>query len=386
MSGTSATRVLLIEDEPGDAQLVTSLLRVVRYGKFVVHGVDCLSEALRALRDHCFDAALLDLSLPDSTGLETIRSFRRAAPDLPVVVLTGLDDREVGLKALQEGCQDYIVKGNADGETMTRTIVHSIQRKRLEVELLQAKAKLQEAYDDLERRVTERTSQLRRVALEATMAEERERHAIARDLHDDLGQMLHVAGIKLGQLAKPLAEGARLALTAELNDIVADASRMVRSLTSQLSPPTLVELGLLPALSWLADEMSRAYGLKVTVRADGGTVPQLDHAQAAILFRAVRELLINVSKHAATDAATVAVRGGGGKLVLAVADEGAGMADWRTALPEGKGFGLASIRERIAFLGGSMDIRTTPERGTTVTLEMPLSRPAGAAETMEDSP
>ena len=149
MSDILLTRVLLVEDEPGDADLVKSLLKTARYGRFLVKTADCLSAAMQNLYDYPFDAALLDLSLPDSSGMETIRTFRTAAPDLPVVVLTGLDDREVGLRALREGCQDYLVKGNADGETMARTIIHSIQRKRLEVELVQAKVRLQVAYDDL---------------------------------------------------------------------------------------------------------------------------------------------------------------------------------------------------------------------------------------------
>lgn len=387
MPGDAATRVLLIEDDEGDAQLVVSLLGAAHCGKFIMHTADRLSAGVSALRDWSFDAALLDLSLPDSSGLETIRRFRDAAPDLPVVILTGLDDRGVGLEALREGCQDYLVKGNADGEAMARTIVHSIQRKRLEMELVQAKAKLQDAYDDLERRVVERTSQLRRVALEATMAEERERQAIARDLHDDLGQMLHVARIKLGQLLKPRADDARpAALVVEVNDIIADASRMVRSLTSQLSPPTLAELGLLSALYWLADEMGRAYGLQVVVATDDNGTPPLDNVRAAILFRAVRELLINVSKHATTDAASVGVRSFDDRLILTVSDDGVGMADWRATLLEPGGFGLASIRERIAFLGGSMAIRTMAGQGTTVTLEMPLARQASPESPSETDP
>lgn len=378
MAEVLAVHVLLVEDNPGDAFLVKVALKAARYGRFSVIIADCLSAAMQSLHDHRFDVVLLDLSLPDSSGMDTIRAFRAAAPDIPIVVLTGLDDRMVGLSALREGCQDYLVKGNADGETTARTIIHSIQRNMLEVELLKAKEKLQAAYDDMERCVIERTSQLRRVAVEATVAEERERQAIARDLHDDLGQMLHVARIKLSQLTKPLPDPAREAVIGDLNTLIADASRMVRSLTSQLSPPTLAELGLPAALSWLADEMGRSHGLKVTIESNGTLIPPMPPAHSAILFRAVRELLINVAKHAAVDTARVTLGVAGGKLVLSVADKGIGMTDWRAALASAKGFGLASVQERITFLGGSMNIRTITDNGTTVTLEMPLDEPVGA--------
>lgn len=375
-----ATRVLLIEDNAGDAHLVTRLLTAARYGRFAVRTAGRLSAGITLLRAEAIDAAVLDLSLPDSSGLDTIKAFRAAAPDLPVIVLTGLDDRETGLRALREGCQDYLVKGNTDGETMARAIIHSVQRKRLEVELVQAKATLQAAYDGLEQRVVERTRELRRVAVEATLAEERERQAIARDLHDDLGQMLHVAKIKLGRLARPTTNAGRDAVMADLNEVVAEASRMVRSLTSQLSPPMLHELGLGPALSWLAEEMGRSHGLMVAVEASGA-MPPLPQAHSAILFRATRELLINVSKHAATDAARVMVSAPDQTLILSVVDRGAGMIDWQHAMAAATGFGLASVRERITFLGGAMDIRTAPGQGTTVTLALPVERCPSAEDT-----
>ncbi len=376
MTGDSATRVLLVEDEPADARIVRTLLKSVRHERFEVTSLDRLSLALDHVRAFPCDVALLDLSLPDSFGVDTIRTFRSAVPDLPTVVLTGLDDREVGLLALREGCQDYLFKGNVDGETMARTIAYAIQRKRLETELIQAREKIQDAYEEMERRVVERTSQLRRVAVEATMAEERERQAIARDLHDDLGQMLHVAKIKLGQLAKPLQKSARDTLLEDMSELLSDASRMVRSLTSQLSPPTLHELGLAQAITWLADEMGRSYGLKILVSTGGTPALPIPSAHSAILFRAVRELLINVSKHAGTNEAEVAMRTTGDRLLLRVSDNGGGMADWRASLAAGKGFGLASIRERITFLGGSMDVRASPGNGTVVSLELPLDGPA----------
>lgn len=228
-------------------------------------------------------------------------------------------------------------------------------------------AELEKARVELEARVAERTEQLRHLAVLATLAEERERHAIARDLHDDLGQLLHVARLKLDVLAKNCT-GAPPQLE-ELAGIIGDASRLVRSLTSQLSPPVLRDLGLGPALRWLCDEMERNYGLAVEHRI--ADVPgTLSHARAAILFRAARELLINVARHADTDTARLELAVEDDVLRLTVEDAGIGLADPRQALA-GTGFGLAAVRERILFFGGNMDLQSPPVGGVRVTLRLP---------------
>lgn len=237
---------------------------------------------------------------------------------------------------------------------------------------------LEEARGELEVRVAERTEQLRHLAVLATLAEERERQAIARDLHDDLGQLLHVARLKLDVLAKHCT--AASPHLEELGEVIGDASRLVRSLTSQLSPPVLRDLGLGPALRWLGDEMERNYGLTVehAIAAVPGT---LSHARAAILFRAARELLINVARHADADAARLELTVEGDVLRLSVEDAGIGIADPQRAL-SGGGFGLAAVRERILFFGGSMDLQSPPTGGVRVTLRLPFVSQNGQDEEM----
>ncbi|WP_054774142.1 PAS domain S-box protein [Methylogaea oryzae] len=156
---------------------------------------------------------------------------------------------------------------------------------------------LQQANTELEHRVAERTRELRQLAAETTLLEEKERQLIAHDLHDDLGQLLYAAKVKLGLLAKSAADGPAAQLAGELDALLADASTRVRTLTAQLNPPVLERLGLIPALEWLAEQMEQVYGLTVEVEDDGLPKP-LSPVQAAILFRAVRELVINVFKHA----------------------------------------------------------------------------------------
>jgi PAS domain S-box-containing protein len=219
---------------------------------------------------------------------------------------------------------------------------------------------------------------LRQLAMEQMLAEERERRALAVDLHDGLGQTLHIARIKLDGIAKGLPQGCpNCSSIDDLRDLITDASRETRSLTAKLSPPALSELGLVPALSWLVGEMERLYGLNVTLEDDGAPKP-LPLAASVVLYRSVRELLINVAKHAGTDTARIVLRVDAGRLRITVEDKGIGMTEGRSSILAGNGFGLASTHERLIVLHGSMGIRSRPGDGTLVILEMPLE-PSEAA-------
>ncbi|CUW39651.1 putative Signal transduction histidine kinase [Magnetospirillum sp. XM-1] len=226
--------------------------------------------------------------------------------------------------------------------------------------------------DEAAARIALHMEHLRNLAIEATLSEERERHSIAKDLHDGLGQTLHLARFKLDRLVKALPQELPAAtLVHELIGLLSEASGEVRSLTSKLSPPALKDLGLVPAISWLADEMGRRHELQVVVEDDGVPKP-LTEGQSTLLFRAVRELVINIAKHAGVGAARIGLRVCNSRLIITVADKGVGFTDWRATLEARRGFGLSSVRERITFLKGAMDIQTRTGEGTTVVLEMPL--------------
>ncbi|WP_346286522.1 MASE4 domain-containing protein [Zoogloea sp.] len=244
----------------------------------------------------------------------------------------------------------------------------------------EADARLQSAREALEARVVERTRQLRQIASEATLAEETERRAIARDLHDDIGQLLHVAKIRLEALRRSGDADERARHCTQLDQALGEAGARIRSLTAQLSPPVLDQLGLVAALHWLAEEMERTYDLTVEVSDDGQPKP-LPAPQALVMFRAVRELLINVSKHAQTQFALVDCSLEAGRLTLRVSDEGAGIGDINQALEGNRGFGLKSIRERLTYFSGAMHITAGPEHGTIIKLELPCEAAPAALET-----
>jgi light-regulated signal transduction histidine kinase (bacteriophytochrome) len=236
--------------------------------------------------------------------------------------------------------------------------------------------------EELERRVAQRTEQLRALSADLEAVEDRERRQIARDLHDDLGQILAAARIRLTTLCQH--EGEDVAETAlQVDALINRANNAIRSLAAQLAPDVLHELGLSAALEWLAEEMEGTFAIKVTVRDDADPKPLAQEVRS-ILYRAVRELLINVAKHAQTNSATVEVESRSDRVVLTVTDHGIGYDV--TAAPPGtqRRLGLISLRERLSHIGGSMEVRSKPGVGTVIVLSAPTSpaesdRPGGEA-------
>src|SRR5919109_367442 len=122
-------RVLLVEDNQDDALLIQEALSET---KIKIEAAERLSAALERLSRGALDAVLLDLSLPDAQGLDTIRRVRSHTPGVPIVVLTGLDDEEAAVKAVEQGAQDYLIKGQVDGHLLVRSLRYAIQRQRSE--------------------------------------------------------------------------------------------------------------------------------------------------------------------------------------------------------------------------------------------------------------
>src|SRR3990167_5705760 len=142
MNTSTPVDVLLVEDNPGDARLTREMLTDAGAGRFRVVLVDTLAGAIARLNDDgavALDVVLLDLSLPDSTGLEGVLQLQSVNPHLPIVVLSGLDDDVLSFEAVQAGAQDYLVKGRGDGEVMLRAIRYAIERKRAHMQLLEEK-------------------------------------------------------------------------------------------------------------------------------------------------------------------------------------------------------------------------------------------------------
>jgi signal transduction histidine kinase/ActR/RegA family two-component response regulator len=140
---TKATSVLLVEDSEGDAGLLRFALRAESSAghSFSAEHVTRLDDALKTLKKTPFDLILLDLFLPDTQGMETLARMRQAAPDLPIVIMTGLNDESMAVDAVRRGAQDYLVKGQTESRTVIRSLLYSIERKRIEVQLEKQRAR-----------------------------------------------------------------------------------------------------------------------------------------------------------------------------------------------------------------------------------------------------
>lgn len=215
---------------------------------------------------------------------------------------------------------------------------------------------------------------LRSLAAELAATEERERRQFAQYLHDHIGQSLAVIRLRLDVL-RTLAADADAEARGHVDEVAALVGQVigdVRSLTYEVSPPILHELGLGPALEWLGEQQSRRFNLRIPVVVRPG-LPDVDDVVGGMLFRSVGELLTNVAKHADARQAVVTVGRFRGRVRVEVADDGVGFDVSRIpASARGREcFGLFSIRERLEYLGGRMTIHSAPGAGTTVVLDVP---------------
>jgi len=258
-------------------------------------------------------------------------------------------------------------------------------RDELEVRVKQRTAELARANEELRNEIGERKkteekllsyqNQLRSLASELSLAEERLRRRIATDVHDHIGQNLAISKIKLDSLAEAISSSELSKDLDEIRDLVAQTIESTRSLTFELSPPVLYELGFEPAMKWLVRETRQRYGLSTEFTDDGQSKP-LDNNIRVLLFQAVRELLVNVVKHAQARNVTVSTRRAGDEICVSVEDDGVGFNVSESGSHEYRtgGFGLFSIRERLGYIGGHLDVESRVGKGTRVTLTAPINQ------------
>ena len=248
-------------------------------------------------------------------------------------------------------------------------------------DIREAQDQLQRWSQELEHAVRVKTSELlesqerlRALATEVSLAEQRERKRIATELHDHLQQMLVFCKLKLGQ-GKRLVAGIPGCgdLMKQVDDVLSEALSYSRTLVAELCPPVLREFGLAAALKWLGEHMSQRH-LSVSVDIEDNLRP-VPEEQAVLIFQSVRELLINVAKHAQAGQASVRMGRDEQGIRIEVRDAGAGF-DVSVLRPldgaQPTKFGIFSIRERMKAFGGKLELVSEPGKGTSALLVLPL--------------
>jgi signal transduction histidine kinase len=413
----ASLRVLIVEDDPTDAELVIRELRKSGFDPHV-HRVDTREAFMSALAEDRPDVIIYDHNLPHFSSSEALELAQHSDRGAPFIIVSHAIGDEEAVALMRGGAADYLLKDrlgrlgesvrhaleqrrlreehtaarnaivslNADLELRiaSRTAQLKVANHALEMELGQrkrAEEALRRLNTDLEQRVADRTRdlmtsnhRLQALASELTLAEQRERKRLASELHDYLAQILALGRIKISQLRQKGSTQPPdvLQLVVEVDNLLEKAGEYTRSLMAKLNPPVLDELGLPSALNWLAKQMP-LHGLLVEVRLSQDRVPLPDD-QAVLLFQSVRELLINVAKHAGTDHATVSLAvDPNQELHIEVQDEGRGFdVVAMEAKSEHGHFGLFSVKERMQAMGGRLDVKSTPGEGTTVTMVLPL--------------
>ena len=224
-----------------------------------------------------------------------------------------------------------------------------------------------------EKKLLDYQQKLRSLASDLTLTEEHQRRKIATDLHDRIGQALAMSKMKLSEIRSANANIEHRKELDEIYELLEQTIQDTRSLTFDISPPILYELGLELAIEWLTEKFQQQYNIQVNFKDDGKRKP-LDDDIRIVLFRIVRELLINIVKHASAKNVIVSIERKKNQLIIHIIDDGIGfdLSNIDNVKEMKGGFGFFSIRERLDFLGGRFNVESKVGHGTRVTLEAPL--------------
>ena len=225
-----------------------------------------------------------------------------------------------------------------------------------------------------EARIREYREQLRSLASEVTLSEERERRRVAQILHDNISQVLAVSKMMLAEALKAEPREESDKRMREVSGLLEDSIRYARTLTLDLSNPTLYVLGLEAALDGLAKKVGETHKIAVSFRDDGAAKPISEDIRV-LLYQCARELLMNIVKHAHAKNVVVSTRRDGATIRVWVEDDGVGfdVPEMWEQLTKGGGIGLFSIRERLGHFGGRLDVKSQPGKGAAVTMTAPLA-------------
>lgn len=345
--------ILIVEDDPTYVRFIDEILKESNRAMFEFIHVKRLNSAMKCLGDRIFDAVLLDLNLPDSWGVDTFERLHEAFPFVPIVVLTGMADEEIGVKAVQKGAQDYLSKREVNGDLLARTIQYAIERKRLIEELERS---YQKFYN-----LTAHLQYLR----------EEERKYIAGELHDELGGLFTALKMELFSAFDTMDKNQESLLEARdsMGKLIDKGVEIVRSISSELRPHILDYCGLLPAIEWYVKEFQKRARIRCKLTFSDGDI-QFDKDRATAIFRILQESLTNVARHSKASKVSVEVKREPDTMVLKMEDNGKGIDEEKVNDPHS--FGLMGIQERVLYLKGKVTIKGVPDKGTTVTVTIPL--------------
>ena len=348
-----------------------AMLHSINVSGLLISVSDHWLEALGYTRSEVVGHPLLDFLTPESREYAETEVF-------PEFFRTGFcKDITYQLVRKDGTVVDVLLSAIGDRDqagVIVRSLAVSIDisdRKAAEAALKQAQEKLSLYTRDLELQVKKRTTELRRLSSSILADQEKERAAIARELHDELGQVLTALRLEtvwLGDRIRPLDTKAaeRAAMMTSLIDDTIDG---VRGIALRLRPGILDDLGLVEALEWYAADFERRTGIACTCKVIGD-IPEIKEALATTAYRISQEALTNVARHSQADQVTVSLLLDGAQFCLVVEDDGCGFEPEKA---DGSGgLGIAGMRERATLIGGVFVIVSAPGQGTQINFQMSI--------------
>jgi signal transduction histidine kinase len=365
--------ILLVDDEPANLLALQGLLEPLEQNLLLARSGE---DALRLALKHDFAVILLDVRMPGLDGFETARLIRERprSQHTPIIFLTGVSaEMESAFRGYEVGAVDYLVKPLLPDVLRSKVSVFvELHKKNVELTREVGERKL------AEQQLRESEEKLRALAARLISVREEERTRIAREIHDELGQVLTGLKMDVMWLGKRLpAQQKSLTEKIEgMGQLIDSTVNLVRGISSGLRPEILDEMGLLEAIKWQAAEFQKRMGIRCRVRlpAEQG---QVDRDLSTTVFRIFQEVLTNVARHARATSVKVDLRIAPHELAMDVVDNGVGIAD-----SEARGrhsLGLLGMQERAQLFGGEVRISGTPGKGTSVAVRIPLP-PANGRE------
>jgi len=326
-------------------------------------------EVLRA------DAAIVGTTLTGNSALDVLRKLRSQVADLPVILLTKINVAEQAVAAFKLGAQDYIQTSGDYLSQVVFSLSHGLSRAHLTRQNAELSRELAAINRSLEALVETRTQELHALSMRILRVQEDERREVARELHDQIGQLLTAIKLQI----ESTAQEAPPPLEAKLRDALNLAGELLsrtRNLTLQLRPQLLDDLGLQAAMEWHFQVFERQTGIAV---AGEFSLPagRLPSELETTIFRVVQEALTNVARHSGSGTADVTVVAEDAAILVEIADRGRGF-DLAVEQAAHKSLGLAGMAERVKLAGGMLDIVSSPGKGTRVHASIPLPIPGAA--------